>query len=528
MARLAKRPQRTAVEWQSLAGEALLSHARKIAAGVDDWAAPELRVAFLSRLAGGEDPLGEQYAATHSPEERRSIGATLTPPAIVKTMIGWAQSEAKTVGNPSRVVDPGAGTGRFAIAAAGAFPTAPVIAVENDPGMLSLLRANLRAAGLADRIAVIERDFRSITLEPIKGPTLFLGNPPYVRHHRIGAEWKRWYVAACANHGIKASQLAGLHLHFFAKIAELGVDGDYGCLITASEWLDVGYGAALRSLLANGLGATDIHILEPAAEAFPGTMTTATITGFRVGGRAPHLRVRSVQKASDLDRLEGGSLVGWEQVAKTGKWSLLVYPERRPSAGMIELGELCRVHRGQVTGKNEVWIAGPQARGLPQRFLKPAVTRAEELIKAEPILDDNRHLARVVDLPPMLDGLDARERAAVDDFIAWAKAAGAADGYIARHRNPWWAVRLGEPAPIVCTYMARRPPAFVRNLAGARLLNIAHGIYPRDELTEEQLQRLVATLRANARREFGRTYSGGLTKFEPREIERLPVPADLR
>ena len=35
-----------------------------------------------------------------------------------------------------------------------------------------------------------------------------------------------------------------------------------------------------------------------------------------------------------------------------------------------------------------------------------------------------------------------------------------------------------KPPPIMATYMARRPPAFVRNLADARYINIAHGIYP--------------------------------------------------
>ncbi len=520
MARLAKQPKTSAAEWRSLAATTLVDRAKKITASVEDWAA----AAFQSRVASGEDPLGDQFTATYSPEERRGIGATLTPPSIVKAIIRWARGEASRLGSPLRVVDPGAGTGRFAIAAASAFPGAHVIAVENDAKMLALLRANLRAAGLTDRIEVIEGDFRSVKLEPINGPTLFLGNPPYVRHHKISADWKRWYVETCARHGIKASQLAGLHLHFFAKVAEVARPGDYGCFITAAEWLDVGYGHALRSLLANGLGGSEIHILEPTAEAFPGTMTTAAITAFRVGQRPPRLRMRSVRNVADLDLLRGGKAVSWERAGKAAKWSLLVYPERRPDAGMVELGEICRVHRGQVTGNNRVWIAGAHARGLPQRFLKPTITRAEELMRAEPILDDDAHLARVIDLPLMLDDLAESERAAVDRFLAWAKATGAADGYIARHRKPWWAVRLAVPAPIVCTYMARRAPAFVRNRSGASLLNIAHGIFPREELSEDALLRLVTLLRTSVRREEGRTYSGGLTKFEPREIERIPVP----
>jgi hypothetical protein len=521
---MSRKSRKSEIQWRTLGTDALFLRARSIAEGNDGWSSDDLRDAFVSRLLSGQDPLGDQYCASFSIVERRASGATLTPPRIVAAMLEWANRQAQIIGKPHRIIDPGAGSGRFTVCAAKQFPDAAIIAVENDPYMLLLLRANIRAAGLSHRITIIDADFRAISLEPIAGSTLFVGNPPYVRHHHIGQEWKRWYVRSCAEHGVKASQLAGLHLHFFAKVAELGKAGDIGCFITAAEWLDVGYGAALKSLLSGSLGGKEIHLLEPTVNAFPGTMTTAAITGFCLGRPAPELRVRRVQKLSDLDRLEGGKLVNWSEAQPTAKWSLLVYPRPRPTPGTVEFGEICRVHRGQVTGNNRVWIVGPKANCLPARFLRPTVTRAEELIRAEPVLDDASDLARVIDLPPSLEGLSDAERAGVDEFVAWAKAVGAADGYIARHRRPWWAIRLRDAAPIVCTYMARRPPAFVRNRAGARLLNIAHGLYPRENLSENELLRLVNVLRIATRREHGRTYSGGLTKFEPREVERIHIP----
>ena len=503
---------------------ALLQRARAIADGTDLRTSRDSRDRFAARVNAGEDPLGDNYLANRAPEERRSIGATFTPMRIVNAMSQWALGEAQISGMPARIIDPGAGTGRFAIAAARIFSAAEIIAVETDPALLLLLAANLRVAGLTDRVRIVADDFRSIGLPPASGPTLFIGNPPYVRHHQIPSGWKEWYAATLAKYGIRASRLAGLHLHFFAKIAEVGREGDYGSLITAAEWLDVGYGAALRSLLADGLGGTEIHVLQPKAEAFPGTMTTAAITSFRIGRRPQALRLRNVETPAGLDELEGGRTVDWIEASRTKKWTLFLRETALRPQGTVELGELCRVHRGQVTGANKIWIAGPHTPGVPRKFLKPTITRAEELIRAEPSLDRSDHLARVIDLPRSLDELDRETKKAVERFIAWARSAGAADGYIARHRSPWWAVRLGEPAPIVCTYMARRCPAFVRNRAGARLLNIAHGIYPREEMSESNLLRLVSAMRSCVRQEQGRTYAGGLTKFEPREIERIPVP----
>jgi adenine-specific DNA-methyltransferase len=162
---------------------------------------------------------------------------------------------------------------------------------------------------------------------------------------------------------------------------------------------------------------------------------------------------------------------------------------------------------------------------LPETLLFPSVTRARELFGMPAgVLRDASPLRRVIDIPADLDLLDAGARRHVDAFLQVARALGGDRGYIARTRRCWWAVALREPAPILATYMARRPPAFVRNLAHARHINIAHGLYPRDPMSADALNRLAAWLATGVRTGDGRTYAGGLTKFEPREMERLLVP----
>jgi hypothetical protein len=95
---------------------------------------------------------------------------------------------------------------------------------------------------------------------------------------------------------------------------------------------------------------------------------------------------------------------------------------------------------------------------------------------------------------------------------------------VASHRKAW-SVGLRSPAPIVSTYIARRAPAFALNRADARHINVAHGLYPRDPMTEKARISLVRFLQANISQGSGRTYAGGLTKFEPKEMERLVVPS---
>jgi adenine-specific DNA-methyltransferase len=523
----------------------------------------------------GGDPLGEAFCALRGPARRRPRGQTFTPPMIIESMISWAASAGT---RPARVVDPGSGSARFLIAAGRRWPGADLVGVEIDPLAAIVGRASLAAAGLAARSRIILGDYRGVALPPGAGPTLFLGNPPYVRHHQITPEWKSWLHRTAAGYRLPASGLAGLHVHFFLATAQHAQPGDLGALITAAEWLDVNYGRLVRELLLGPLGGESVHLVEPAVPVFADAIATSAVTCFRPGQAVGAIRLARVASPAALGTLVGGGPVPADLLRDAPRWGPLLHgaagqcgagsgsapagepaaaggpvkarvsappgrdatagapsetggspgstgPARRGlPAGYVELGELCRVHRGQVTGANAVWVtAGPHAL-IPARFQFAAVTRARELFAAGAVLPPGAALRRVIDLPADLAELPAAEQAAVARFLRAAVAAGAADGYVARHRTPWWRVRLAEPPPILASYMARRPPVFVRNLAGARFVNIAHGLYPREPLPPELLDALASYLRQSVTTDQGRVYAGGLVKFEPREMERLPVP----
>ncbi|MCF7694916.1 N-6 DNA methylase [Mycetohabitans sp. B2] len=472
-------------------------------------------------ILAGNDPLGNAFAAIRSAIERRAAGAVYTPLPIVRSMMAWLSAQS----TPSRIVDPGAGSGRFILAAGETFPDAQLVAVEMDPLAALMLRANLSARGWTDRATVLVNDYREIKLPLCTGMTAFIGNPPYVRHHDIAEDWKAWYASNFAKFGIKASALAGLHLHFFLQTRLLAKPGDMGAFITSAEWMDVNYGSALRRLLLEELGGIALHVLEPTVEAFPGTATTAAITCFCVGERDEPVRVRDVGELEQLNGLAKGTEIPRERLQAAPRWSIIVRPSEPATAGDIELGELFRVHRGQVTGANDIWIAGEHAKDLPERVKLPAVTKAKDLILAGAQLQSAEALRRVIDLPAKLDDFTQEERCRINAFLSWAKLNGADQSYIAQHRKAWWSVGLKAPAPILCTYMARRPPQFTLNACDARHINVAHGLYPREPLADGLMVRLVTWLNKNINTGSGRTYAGGLTKFEPKEIERLRIPS---
>src|SRR5436309_3346409 len=80
-------------------------------------------------------------------------------------------------------------------AAAAAFPRAQLVGVDIDPLAMLMLRANAAVQGFADRLTIYLADYRNLSLDPIAGKTLFIGNPPYVRHHDIAERSKQWFAA---------------------------------------------------------------------------------------------------------------------------------------------------------------------------------------------------------------------------------------------------------------------------------------------------------------------------------------------
>jgi predicted RNA methylase len=471
---------------------------------------------FFPQILDGGDPLGDFFVGAVSSDERRLAGATLTPNWLIELQLDQIAAECA----PERVIDPGAGTGRYALQAARRWPRATIIAVEKDPALAEAIRINARTAGL--KIHVYCTDYLSLMVPRISGTTAFVGNPPYVRHHDISAETKAWYAREMLRLQLPNSKLAGLHTYFYLKSYLLSNAGDVGSFVTAAEWMVTNYGKGMRGLFCL-MGGDSLIRVDPKERIFHDALTTSVIGTWRIGGRRDiTFSDLASRKVEPRFRVQRGELLASEKWPGYGRELRMA-----PQAGAF-LGDYFRISRGQVTGCNRVWIAARETeRLIPSRYLFPCVTDAAEIIGAPTILRDESALRRVIDLPSDLGELSKSEREKVDSFLGIADRAGAANSYIARHRKPWWRVGLKPPPPIIMTYMGRRPPAFTRNACGARILNIAHGLTPLRPLSVRSQDKLVAWLNKNVCTSVGRTYGGGMVKFEPSEAMRIPLPAQL-
>jgi hypothetical protein len=112
---------------------------------------------------------------------------------------------------------------------------------------------------------------------------------------------------------------------------------------------------------------------------------------------------RRVDSLRNLNGLDKGRKIHRNRLSTEARWSYLTRASEKAPDGYVELGELCRVHRGQVTGANDVWIAGNHSADLPRSVLFRTVTRERELFDVEGLLDDASKLKCVIDIPIDLD-----------------------------------------------------------------------------------------------------------------------------
>jgi adenine-specific DNA-methyltransferase len=475
-------------------------------------------------LLHGEDLLGNVWLASVPRRRRTSIGMVYTPKHIVRAMVRWVARR-----DPLRIIDMGCGSGRFTLEALLQHPRARLIAVDTDPVATMILRARL-AVMHCTRARVLNVDYLDLKFDRVKGVTAFVGNPPYVRYHALSRRQRGKAVGLSRTLGYALNGLSGLHTHFLLATAGNATGGDIGCVITSAEWMQTRYGRPIRRLLAERLGLEMLHLLHAKAMAFPGIEVTPVIVGFRMGTPRKTVVVTSHATPATLGRRNSDAVRLPRERFLQDRWDFALHLNGASSKSEetgAPLGQLCRVHRGIATGNNSFFVmTQAKARQLGvKRWVRPVLTSAREVAGAKGAVRFGDDTKVLLCSPRNLKGTDAR-LAGLRAYLQKGRRDGVRLRYLCQHRHPWWYLGEPQPAPIVVTYMGRRPPVFALNPDRLLTLNVLHGLYPVMHLHRGTLIRLVHHLNLHSAhfKARGRVYQGGFWKYEPRELEAATIP----
>ena len=445
-------------------------------------------------------------------------------------MVRWACAE-----QPRRVLDPALGEGVFVDAIESLIRrherfAAPRIDVfDIDPRMLATFRDRQRMIEIQCR----RQDFITAS---IRGKyDAIVANPPYVRHHAMdySGDALQRLDRLC---GRRLSRMTNLYGLFLVRIWNLLAPGGRAAVITPAEWLNADFGRALKAHLLEQNAFEAILHFDHAAQVFDGALTTAAITLLRRDRAedAP-MTLISVRDVQSLDEnvLGRGKQVRNCDLDPDLKWTPLF--ERSSRTSPVDgptLGDIARCTRGIATGANQYFTlceSDRQRHGLDHRDLAYCITKAQH-VTAD--LLTKSHVRRLVDADTRIYLLDPRARltAAVKRYLAEGERLGIHERYLPSHRPTWYRPEERPPAPIWVSVFARGAFRFVHNRAGVRNLTTFHGIYLR-RATLRRVRTLFEYLTSaeaqSALRHHRRIYADGLLKVEPRDLEALPIPAEV-
>lgn len=427
-------------------------------------------------------------------------------------------------------------------------------------------------------------DFLDLSPDDLGGQAdSVISNPPYTRHHELSDEYKSRINAEVEQElGRDVSALSTMYAYFYYHVAKFLKPGGRASFITPSEFLETRYGESLKQYLLDEYNIKALVLFDRDADSvFEEAMTTSLVSFLqREDSNDPDELTRFIRvddypgndvlRGAITSSVEGETEWGFvnvveqEKLEAEDKWSEFFDPLDIDTEQLSPLAELATVTRGIATGLNSYFCLTQQDAEewkLDEEYLSPLIRDSRSVPYfdyREVDWEQQRKNGDEVWLLYHLDGLDWDSEAFVkkeetegnarlgeftdntsdssedDDssIVQYLKhgmseEVQAHDSYLARNREPWYKVDRRESAPILVTYMSRGGCRFILNESDARNLNNLHGIYPNVKLSDEELDALLAYLNSgfadDVVRRSGRTYSTGMDKIEPNELESVPV-----
>ena len=537
-------------------------------------------------LLAADEPaeeIGRLFESITPQSARRKLGQFRTPPAIASLMATWLIDNGSET-----VLDPGMGAGALAAAAyrrkqalANRPPLADVYGVDMNELAVVMAATSLALLDHGEPHALRVGDFLDVDPDDIGPVDAVISNPPYSRHHELDPDYKaRLNAQAEAEVDGTVSALSPLYAYFYYHAADCLAPGGRLSFITPSEFLETGYGEPLKRFLADEFDIRALVLFDrDEGSKFDEALTTSLVSFLERPESKPTDMTRIVRvdgEPSEADLLaaidgdrEGETDWGFINVVPQAeldpaeKWTGLFDPLEVDTGDLVPLSELATVTRGIATGQNDYFCltqAEVDAWGIDERYLSKIVRNARRVPGYDYTAADwaaDREAGHEVWVLYHLTDLDSEtaatlrptERGADRTLAAYAEADGDAagdadglvdylchgltdevaahDGYLARHRSPWYVVDRRDPPPVVVTYMSRGGSRFIENGTDARTLSNLHGLYFDVDLTDAEQRALLAYLNSGFAgevvRRSGRTYASGMDKIEPNELEGVPI-----
>ncbi len=474
---------------------------------------------------------------------RQQLGQWFTPEPVADLALSLA---LEGTASPHVLMDPSCGDGVFLRGAERRGVAANhLYGVDIDELAIAEARSHV------PRATLINGDFFDAEALNLPRADLIVGNPPYVRQERVGADAKEAIVASVLRAQPQLGKLAvralvgrsdlaaPFVLRLLGQLRETGV----AALVLSSAFFDAGYGAEFWAL-AETVSSLRLVVDAPKERWFAEAAIHAVIAVFDAKPSSKPVRLARLscgtrQAAARLAK--GASLADIATLREAERnlphtWAAAL---RAPDAwlsfaaeagdALVPLGELAEVRRGITSGANEIfYVSRAQATEwkLDSQFLQPLLTARGRSGQGTIAVgaDDLEQFALVI---PRTCNL--AEHPALAGYFE--RFSGAASRGTLRNRKPWWSLRAHPGHVFLCKAYAERfvqPYSAFPMVADQRMYSLSPHDGP-NMVTPQLLAALLnATCTSLALESLGRASMGqGALEWTVADVAKLPV-IDIR
>ncbi len=467
----------------------------------------------------------EGYYKYRPLQDRKTLGQYFTPYVVAKFMTEIALEK-----RPERILDPAMGHGIFPsiIQAQNKENLCTIDAFEIDPVVIDYSRHILPR-----NLKVNNCDFLDSKID-VKYDCI-IGNPPYTiyKTQPVSEDLLKFYSLVI---GSRLAPTTNIYNIFVLKCLELLKENGRAVLIVPSEFMGTDYGVAIKKHFIKSRTLSRVIFFDHEDVVFKTGISSACILVFDKGEN-PTVKL---QTATILDKHNPAIKIKVEHELRIdsldphSKWYNLIGAIGNIKRPIHKLGEFARSKRGLATGDNAYFLFNKEKAEkhcIPKKYLRPCIAKAGQVSGH---LLDMSGFNRLVEENENTFVLDIAESDLNDceslrEYIDLGLTEGVSKKYLPSHRNPWYSTEnMNIPQLFVSTF-SRGQVKFIVNEAGVSHLTCFHGItFLKPDMNQIAIKAMAAYLNSdychNLISTEKRRLGGGLSKLEPRDVEKIPVP----
>ncbi|MBR4171139.1 MAG: N-6 DNA methylase [Kiritimatiellae bacterium] len=466
--------------------------------------------------------LVEDYTNTVGYEHRKRFAQFFTPAPIARFMVKWALEGSSR----AAIHDPAFGLGAF-------FASAPLncefTGADIDEAVLLFFEthAERKPAHLSRTDYLLDFGTRHDNI---------VCNPPYLRFQKF-LNREAVFQAFRERFGVSLSGYTNIASAFLVKsVSELKRGGRLAYILP-SEFLNAGYGTAVKECLVRDGHLDSVIEVECEHEAFGEVITSVCIVLYDSGMQNDTVsfrKITSMVELSDVMERPPVNTISLNNLDVREKWGKYFVPDNNrvfPALHLLRhLSEYGRFSRGIATGANDFFVLSKSdisERRIPNLDCRPCITKSQQLNGL--IFTDKDFLKLSESNAPvyLFSPGDIPDEDALR-YIRYGEERGYQNGFITRHRKPWFKTEARGVAPILLNVFSRSGYKVVRNYSTALSLTNFHCFYP-NLLYAKYVDWIFLYLHSNIGRKIlslsKRKYGNLLDKFEPNDLNFALVPS---